>query len=162
MKKFSVYNQIISCIFFSLLGLQVKLLLDKVNIETIVFFRSFIGLFIVLILSIILRKGIKIIQTSNIKIHILRSIFGTLAMYFGYRSLNYITLSEATSIGFTKVFFTSILAFFCSQRKIKFIFIASCFSRIFGCLFDRFTYANIKSSRNLYEYFSLQYVLLVV
>ena len=108
MKKFSVYNQIISCIFFSLLGLQVKLLLDKVNIETIVFFRSFIGLFIVLILSIILRKGIKIIQTSNIKIHILRSIFGTLAMYFGYRSLNYITLSEATSIGFTKVFFTSI------------------------------------------------------
>ena len=52
-------------------------------------------------------------------------------MYFGYRSLNYITLSEATSIGFTKVFFTSILAFLFS-KKIKFIFIASCFSRILG------------------------------
>ena len=119
MKSFSINNQIISCVFFSLLGLQVKLLLVKVNIETIVFYRSLIGLIIILIFSIILKRGIKIVKTSNIKIHILRSIFGTLAMYFGYRSLNYISLSEATSIGFTKVFFTSILAFFFLKEKLR-------------------------------------------
>ena len=56
--------------FFSLLGLQVKLLLAKVNIETIVFYRSLIGLIIILIFSIILKRGIKIVKTSNIKIHI--------------------------------------------------------------------------------------------
>ena len=119
MKSFSINNQIISCVFFSLLGLQVKLLLVKVNIETIVFYRSLIGLIIILIFSIILKRGIKIVKTSNIKIHIVRSIFGTLAMYFGYRSLNYISLSEATSIGFTKVFFTSILAFFFLKEKLR-------------------------------------------
>ena len=119
MKSFSINNQIISCVFFSLLGLQVKLLLAKVNIETIVFYRSLIGLIIILIFSIILKRGIKVVKTSNIKIHILRSIFGTLAMYFGYRSLNYISLSEATSIGFTKVFFTSILAFFFLKEKLR-------------------------------------------
>ena len=107
------------CFFFSLLGLQVKLLLAKVNIETIVFYRSLIGLIIILIFSIILKRGIKIVKTSNIKIHIVRSIFGTLAMYFGYRSLNYISLSEATSIGFTKIFFTSILAFFFLKEKLR-------------------------------------------
>ena len=114
MKKLSIYNQVISCVFFSLLGLQVKLLLDKTNLESIVFYRSFIGLILILMLSATLKTGIKIIKTSNIKIHIIRSIFGTMAMYFGYRSLSYISLSEATSIGFTKVFFTSILAFFFS------------------------------------------------
>ena len=119
MKSFSINNQIISCVFFSLLGLQVKLLLVKVNIETIVFYRSLIGLIIILIFSIILKRGIKVVKTSNIKVHILRSIFGTLAMYFGYRSLNYISLSEATSIGFTKVFFTSILAFFFLKEKLR-------------------------------------------
>ena len=71
MKKLSIYNQVISCVFFSLLGLQVKYLLDITNIESIVFFRSFIGLVLILILSTTLKKGIKIVKTSNIKIHIL-------------------------------------------------------------------------------------------
>ena len=119
MKRFNIYNQIISCIFFSLLGLQVKLLLEELNIETIVFFRSLIGLILILFISLILKKGIKIIKTSNLKIHIIRSLFGTLAMYFGYRSLSYISLSEATSIGFTKVFFTSIFAFIFLKEKLN-------------------------------------------
>ena len=119
MKRFNVYNQIISCIFFSLLGLQVKLLLEKLNIETIVFFRSLIGLILILFISLTLKKGIKIIKTSNLKIHIIRSLFGTLAMYFGYRSLSYISLSEATSIGFTKVFFTSAFAFIFLKEKLN-------------------------------------------
>ena len=59
MKKFNVYNQIISCIFFSLLGFQVKLLSEQLNIETIVFFRSLIGLIIILAVSLILKKALK-------------------------------------------------------------------------------------------------------
>ena len=58
MKKFNVYNQIISCIF-SLLGFQVKLLSEQLNIETIVFFRSLIGLIIILAVSLILKKTLK-------------------------------------------------------------------------------------------------------
>ena len=134
MKKFNVYNQIISCIFFSLLGFQVKLLSEQLNIETIVFFRSLIGLIIILAVSLILKKSIKIIRTTNIRIHLLRSIFGIFAMYFGYRSLNYISLSEATSIGFTKVFFTSLLAFIFLKEKLNkssFFFILTGFLGVF-------------------------------
>ena len=58
MKKFNVYNQIISCIFFSLLGFQVKLLSEQLNIETIVFFRSLIGLIIILAVTNI-KKALK-------------------------------------------------------------------------------------------------------
>ena len=150
MKKFNVYNQIISCIFFSLLGFQVKLLSEQLNIETIVFFRSLIGLIIILAVSLILKKSIKIIRTTNIRIHLLRSIFGIFAMYFGYRSLNYISLSEATSIGFTKVFFTSLLAFIFLKEKLN----KSSFFYIdwfFRCVFNCFTNKNNKPYWFIYE-----------
>ena len=50
MKILNIYNQVLSCIFFALLGLQVKLLLDDLNAETIVFFRSFLGFLVMMIL----------------------------------------------------------------------------------------------------------------
>ena len=53
-------------------------------------------------------------------------------MYFGYRSLSYISLSEATSIGFTKVFFTSILAFFFLKEKLNLFSLIFFFTGFFG------------------------------
>ena len=119
MKVLNIYNQVLSCIFFSLLGLQVKLLLNDLNAETIVFFRSFLGVVIMIIL-IFSQKKIQVFKTKNLKIHLIRSIFGTLAMYFGYSSLEYISLSEATSIGFTKVLFSSLMAIIFLKEKINF------------------------------------------
>lgn len=40
-------------------------------------------------------------------------------MYFGYNSLNYLTLSQASTVSFTKVFFSSILAFLIFKEKIS-------------------------------------------
>jgi len=118
MKVFNIYNQVLSCIFFSLLGLQVKLLLDDLNAETIVFFRSFFG-FLIMLIFIFSQKKIKLFKTQNLKIHLVRSIFGTLAMYFGYSSLQYISLSEATSIGYTKVLFSSLMAVIFLKERIN-------------------------------------------
>ena len=67
MKKLSIYNQVISCVFFSLLGLQVKLLLDITNIESIVFYRSFIGLILILIISATLKKVLKLSKHPILK-----------------------------------------------------------------------------------------------
>ena len=119
MKILNVYNQVLSCIFFALLGLQVKLLLDDFNAETIVFFRSFFG-FILMMILIFSQKKMQLFKTQNLKIHLLRSIFGTLAMYFGYSSLQYISLSEATSIGYTKVLFSSLMAIIFLKERINF------------------------------------------
>ena len=119
MKILNIYNQVLSCIFFALLGFQVKLLLNDLNAETIVFFRSFFG-FILMMILIFSQKKTQLFKTQNLKIHLLRSIFGTLAMYFGYSSLQYISLSEATSIGYTKVLFSSLLAIIFLKERINF------------------------------------------
>ena len=119
MIKLKEYFQIISCLFFSLLGLQIKLLSSSVNIETIVFFRSLLGSFFVFFFIVIFKekKFLKKFKKKNIKIHALRSICGIFAMYFGYKSLEFISLSQASTIGFTKVFFTSLLAVFIFKER---------------------------------------------
>lgn len=123
MKKFKDYYQIISCFFFSLLGYQIKLELLTSSIEDIVFYRSFFGTLILFSFFFINIKGsfFKEIDSNRIFIHILRSIFGVLAMYFGYNSLNHLTLSQASTISFTKVFFSSILAFIVFKEKTSYL-----------------------------------------
>lgn len=123
MKKLKDYYQIFSCFFFSLLGYQIKLELLTNSIENIVFYRSFFGTVILLIFFIfnIKESLTKDFNSDNIFLHILRSIFGVLAMYFGYNSLNYLTLSQASTVSFTKVFFSSILAFLIFKEKISYL-----------------------------------------
>lgn len=123
MKKLKDYYQIFSCFFFSLLGYQVKLELLTNSIENIVFYRSFFGTVILLIFFIfnIKESLTKDFNSDNIFLHILRSIFGVLAMYFGYNSLNYLTLSQASTVSFTKVFFSSILAFLIFKEKVSYL-----------------------------------------
>lgn len=123
MKKLKDYYQIFSCFFFSLLGYQIKLELLTNSIENIVFYRSFFGTVILLIFFIfnIKESLTKDFNSDNIFLHILRSIFGVLAMYFGYNSLNYLTLSQASTVSFTKVFFSSILAFLIFKEKVSYL-----------------------------------------
>ena len=64
MKILNIYNQVLSCIFFALLGLQVKLLLDDLNAETIVFFRSFFG-FILMMILIFSQKKTQLFQSCH-------------------------------------------------------------------------------------------------
>ncbi len=45
----SLFYQTLSSLFFSILGMQVKLLSQKINIEVIVFYRCLIGLFLIII-----------------------------------------------------------------------------------------------------------------
>ena len=124
MKNYSDYYQIFSCFFFSLLGYQIKLELLTNSVENIVFYRSFFGSLLLLSFFFfnIKESFAKDINSNKIFIHILRSIFGVLAMYFGYNSLNYLTLSQASTISFTKVFFSSILAFIVFKEKISYLF----------------------------------------
>ena len=73
MKKNKLLFQLISCFLFSLLGLQIKFSADHNSIETIVFYRSFIGTIILYFLFLFYKKKLTIIANKNIKFHILRS-----------------------------------------------------------------------------------------
>ena len=120
MKKNKLFFQLLSCFFFSLLGLQIKFSADHNSIETIVFYRSLIGTIVLYCLFIFYKKKLTIIANKNIKFHILRSFFGVLAMYFGYKALTLIPLSLASTIGFTKVFFASLMSWLILKEKPKF------------------------------------------
>lgn len=120
MKKNNLFFQLLSCFFFSLLGLQIKFSADHNSIETIVFYRSLIGTIVLYCLFIFYKKKLAIIANKNIKFHILRSFFGVLAMYFGYKALTLIPLSLASTIGFTKVFFASLMSWLILKEKPKF------------------------------------------
>ena len=120
MKKIIPYYQIISCFFFSLLGLQIKLLFQESTLENIVFYRSFFGTLVLFLIMVHKREKLKtILRTADIKIHIFRSLCGMLAMYFGYKSLMYLSLAQASTIGFSKVFFTCIISSFVFTEKLR-------------------------------------------
>lgn len=132
MNKIIPFYQIISCFFFALLGLQIKLQLEESSIEDIVFYRSLFGTLILFFFIIFRKDNIKnVFKTKNFNIHLIRSIFGILAMFFGYKSLIYLSLAQASTIGFTKVFFTCIISSIIFMEKLK---ISILFSIILGFL----------------------------
>ena len=120
MKKNKLLFQLTSCFLFSLLGLQIKISASHNSIETIVFYRSLIGTIILYCLFLSYKKKFVITSNKNIKFHILRSFFGVLAMYFGYKALTFIPLSLASTIGFTKVFFASLMSWFILRERLGF------------------------------------------
>ncbi len=134
MKKNKLLFQLLSCFLFSLLGMQIKFSAMYNSIETIVFYRSLIGAIVLYCLFVFYKKKFIILVNSNIGFHILRSFFGVLAMYFGYKALTFISLSLASTIGFTKVFFASLMSWLIFKEKLtlrNFIFVLFGFSGVF-------------------------------
>ena len=130
MKRIS--QQIISCLFFALLGFQIKIYTSNLNIESIVFFRSlFAGLILLSIIIFKKKKSYFDLSKFN-KVFLLRTIFGAVAMYFGYSSLLHISLSQATTLGFTKVFFSVLLSWIFFSERIDMSKFALIFLGFFG------------------------------
>tara|TARA_B100000900_G_C20570800_1_gene713134 strand:- start:959 stop:1798 length:840 start_codon:yes stop_codon:yes gene_type:complete len=120
MIKIKAYYQIISCFFFALLGVLIKKSLISISIENIVFFRSFFGAIILLLIISINKKSVfTFLATNNLRIHIFRCLCGVSAMYFGYKSLLYLTLAQASTIGFSKVFFTCFISSLIFREKLN-------------------------------------------
>ena len=115
------FYQILSCCFFSILGMQIKLLSGSTNIETIVFFRSLFGLLVLVIIIILryLKDNQNLLKTQDFLIQFLRGVFGTFGMFFGYKSLTLIPLAQASTISYIKVFFVAFLAYIFLKEKIK-------------------------------------------
>ncbi len=128
------FYQVLSCFFFSTLGMQIKLLSEIITIETIVFFRSLFGS-LILVLIIFFRYSkykLNLFKTKDFLVQFLRAVFGTFGMFFGYKSLTLIPLAQASTISYIKVFFVAFLAYIFLKEKIKFkVFVCSVIG-IFG------------------------------
>lgn len=102
---------IISEIMFVSMAALVKLASHSLSNETIVFFRNFFV--IAILLPWLLHKGFtNMVKTQHFHLHLLRSISGLAAMYCFFYALAHIPLAEATVFSMTAPFFMPVIAFF--------------------------------------------------
>ena len=90
------------------MGTFIKLAQEELNVFTTGFLRFFFGFLI--IIPYILKTKFKVFNTSNLKIHILRSALNLPAMLLGFAALAILPLEKITAIHFVVPLMVTILA----------------------------------------------------
>ena len=98
------------------MGTFIKLAQEELNVFTTGFLRFFFGFLI--ILPYILKTKFKVFNTSNLKIHILRSALNLPAMLLGFAALAILPLEKITAIHFVVPLLVTILAVIFLKEKI--------------------------------------------
>lgn len=93
---------------FTLMALLIKLLGDRLDSFQVAFFRCLIGL--LAILPIAAGYGLASLRTRSLRIHLLRGIFGLVAMFASYYAVARMPLASYTALSFTKPLFSTVLA----------------------------------------------------
>ena len=88
----------------------VKGLQGAIPTGEVIFFRSFIAMFPLLIWLKIQGNVLASIKTKNIFGHLIRGFSGTGGMYFNYLALVSISLADATALSYAAPLFTVIMA----------------------------------------------------
>ena len=127
-KKFkAIILALIASFCAVLMSVFLKLAQEDSNVFTIGFLRFFFGL--LLITPIIIQSSLKIYNTINFKLHILRCIINVPMMIFGFAALTYIPLEQIKAIGFLSPILVVILSvIFLGER----IYLIRTFSLILG------------------------------
>lgn len=99
---------ILGALFFSAMGLCVKLLGERLPSIEIAFFRALTGLAVVL--PLMAQEGIGLWRTQRLGAHFGRALLGTGGMVCGFYAFTNLPLAEATAISFTKPLFMVVLA----------------------------------------------------
>jgi len=99
---------IASGIGFTFMALLIKLLGDRLDSFQIAFFRCLIGF--LAILPFVAGYGISVLRTRSLGIHLLRGIFGLVAMFASYYAVARMPLASYTALSFTKPLFSTVLA----------------------------------------------------
>ena len=94
----------------------IKLAQEELNVFTTGFLRFFFGFLI--IIPYILKTKFKVFNTSNLKIHILRSALNLPAMLLGFAALAILPLEKITAIHFVVPLLVTILAVIFLKEKI--------------------------------------------
>ncbi len=100
---FPIFLLITSCLLFSILAVLIKFTSQLVHPIEQAFFRNFLSIFMLLPFIIKTKKIIK--KKSNIKLLILRGIFGGITMILLFCSYTMIPLSQAMAVSFSTPLF---------------------------------------------------------
>lgn len=108
--KMGIVLKIMAALCATLMLACVKGLDGEIPTGEVIFFRSFVALFPLLIWLKFQGDILTLIKTNNIGGHLIRGFSGTGGMYFNYLALVYISLADATAISYAAPLFTVIMA----------------------------------------------------
>ena len=103
------FCKIMAMFMFSLMFASIRWLGPHFPIGEIVFFRSFLGLPVIVLVAY-LSGGIHLLATKRLDSHALRSIAGAISMFCNFTAYTLLPLADATAIGFAAPLFVVVLA----------------------------------------------------
>ncbi|HBZ14431.1 MAG TPA: EamA family transporter [Pantoea sp.] len=117
--RLGVLLKILAALCATLMLACVKGLNGAIPTGEVIFFRSFIALFPLLIWLKAQDKVLENLKTRNLFGHFIRGFSGTGGMYFNYLALVYISLADATALSYAAPLFTVILAAMLLKERVR-------------------------------------------
>ena len=108
---------VVSCVLFSIMQAEVKLLGARLDTFQIAFFRCAFGL--IVILPFMAKAGPTVFKTERPLAHLLRGCLGAGAMACGFYSVTHMPLADATAISFAKPLFMIVLAVLFLNEQVR-------------------------------------------
>ncbi len=99
---------LLSTLLFSLMGVLAKLLGNRIDSFQTAFFRALFGF--IFILPVVLRAGVRGLQTRQPLLHLWRGMIGAAAIMCGFYAMIHLPLADATALSFTRALFLAPLA----------------------------------------------------
>ena len=129
---FAIILILISIIAGSTMGVLIKLAQNDVSIYIAAFLRFLIGF--IFIFPYILRTKFKVYKTSNILLHIIRSLLNYPAMLLTFSALMLVPYEKISALNFLVPFFVTILAVLFLKENIRIYRISALFIGFIGML----------------------------
>ena len=104
-------------VFFSAMGVLIKLLGARLDSFQIAFFRALFGL--VAVLPFVWTVGLSKLKTRHPFKHLLRGAIGVSAMFCGFYAITHLTLADAVAFTFTRALFLIPLAVLFLGEKVR-------------------------------------------
>lgn len=117
--RLGVLLKILAALCATLMLACVKGLNGAIPTGEVIFFRSFIALFPLLIWLKVQGNVLENLKTRNLFGHFIRGFSGTGGMYFNYLALVYISLADATALSYAAPLFTVILAAMLLKERVR-------------------------------------------
>ena len=97
---------ILAGIFFTFIGVMIRMANKEVHVLEIVFFRYFISL--IIMVPWMMRQGLIGLKAKNLPILFARSLSSYIGAIFWFASMIYLPLAEATALGYTAPLFATL------------------------------------------------------
>lgn len=117
--RLGVLLKIMAALCSTLMLACVKGLNGTIPTGEVIFFRSFVALFPLLLWLKIQGSVLASLKTRNVFGHVIRGFSGTGGMYFNYLALVYISLADATALSYAAPLFTVLLAALLLKERVR-------------------------------------------